>query len=605
MAQEVSYIIRARNAYSAIHRGADKAVDRTAQNLKRASGVMVIATGAVSASLFVMMKTTAASGDEFQKMSARLGLSSEALSELKFAAELSGASIGDIELGIKKMSKTALDAERGLISAKRSFDELGISVTDSNGNLKNSEKLFTEVSEGLKNVENETKRTALAQELLGRSGLNLLPLIKSGADGLKEMRQEAQDLGITFTDFEANQSAAFVDASLRIQSSAIGIKNTLSKELIPFFTIAMDTIAESFIEVKKSGDLDKWAADMAEGVITAFSATAEVATNMPMIWHASMVSVKTIAADGVAIIDTVLLGVEKFYGVMALLPGTIGQPYQMAAADISEMRGSLSDIGTDLLISADASSTAGEEWAVWQLKAMSAIDGVRTHISETEIVTATRPEEEIIAASESTTMIVVENDKKMAQSAQWRANITGRANSAMQQSILGLVETGKFSVGAFANIMAQQAKIELTGIAAKAGVQAIYYTGRGLAATAMGDPRASGWFAAAGQMALITGAATAAASAVHAVAGGSAGKPAPGTAGGEPIGTQEAGALIGLSDIEEARPVQHITLNIKALDPSEINWDNYSEHIVDTINRAGAERDVKITMEAVATNGMG
>jgi len=251
MAQEVSYIIRARNAYSAIHRGADKAVDRTAQNLKRASGVMVIATGAVSASLFVMMKTTAASGDEFQKMSARLGLSSEALSELKFAAELSGASIGDIELGIKKMSKTALDAERGLISAKRSFDELGISVTDSNGNLKNSEKLFTEVSEGLKNVENETKRTALAQELLGRSGLNLLPLIKSGADGLKEMRQEAQDLGITFTDFEANQSAAFVDASLRIQSSAIGIKNTLSKELIPFFTIAMDTIAESFIEVKK------------------------------------------------------------------------------------------------------------------------------------------------------------------------------------------------------------------------------------------------------------------------------------------------------------------------------------------------------------------
>ena len=50
---------------------------------------------------------------------------------------------------------------------------------------------------------------------------------------------------------------------------------------------------------------------------------------------------------------------------------------------------------------------------------------------------------------------------------------------------------------------------------------------------------------------------------------------------------------------EEERPTQQVIINVKALDPSEINWDNYSEHIVDTINRAGKERDVKITMEAV------
>ena len=116
--QEVSYIIRARDAYSAAHKKADQTIDKTAKNVVKAAGVMTVAISGVSASLVVMAATTADSGDEFQKMSARLGISAQALSEMKHAAELSGASIGDIELGIKKMSKTALDADRGLISAK-------------------------------------------------------------------------------------------------------------------------------------------------------------------------------------------------------------------------------------------------------------------------------------------------------------------------------------------------------------------------------------------------------------------------------------------------------------------------------------------------------
>jgi hypothetical protein len=75
-------------------------------------------------------------------------------------------------------------------------------------------------------------------------------------------------------------------------------------------------------------------------------------------------------------LDTVLIGVEKFYDVLGALPGDIGAPYRQAADDISTMRESLSDIGADLLTSADASAKAGEEWAEWQLTAVAAIDTV-------------------------------------------------------------------------------------------------------------------------------------------------------------------------------------------------------------------------------------
>jgi len=140
-----------------------------------------------------------------------------------------------------------------------------------------------------------------------------------------------------------------------------------------------------------------------------------------------------------------------------------------------------------------------------------------------------------VAISNAMAASIVVDNQRMAWSKQATASITGKANQAMEAQMLSLIETGKFSLGAFAQIMAQQVKIELAGIAAKAGVQALYYGARGIAAAAMGDPRAGAWFAAAGQMALITGAAVAAGAAVSAIAGGGAERPEAGTPGGIPV----------------------------------------------------------------------
>ena len=206
-----------------------------------------------------------------------------------------------------------------------------------------------------------------------------------------------------------------------------------------------------------------------------------------------------------------------------------------------------------------------------------------------------------VAITEGMAASIVVANQRMAWSAQARSSMSSKANSAMQQSILGLVETGKFSVGAFAKIMAQQAKIELTGIAAKAGVQAIYYTARGLAATAASDPRAAGWFAAAGQMALITGAAAAAAATVHAVAGGTAEKPAPGTAGGEPIRTQGAGSLIG-SDVGGDQPgtTVNVHLNVDGMISPDSLSRMIEEHVAPELERY-SDRGGQVRMNVVSS----
>jgi hypothetical protein len=199
----------------------------------------------LTGSLFAVAKTTSSVGDQFQKMAQRVGVSAQALSELSFAADLSGSSIESVETGLRLLSKRMLDANQGLAEAKRTFAALDIEVTDISGNLRSADEVFMDSVNAINQLGSETEKTALAQELFGRSGTQLLPLIKSGATGIAEMRAEAKELGITFNDLEANQSAEFEDALTRLTASMKGLKNTIGKVLIPILTDMSDSMRES------------------------------------------------------------------------------------------------------------------------------------------------------------------------------------------------------------------------------------------------------------------------------------------------------------------------------------------------------------------------
>ena len=678
--QQVSYIIRARDAYSAAHKKADQTIDKTAKNVVKAAGVMTVAVAGVSASLFAMAKTTADSGDEFQKMSARLGISSQALSEMKHATELSGASLQTYEMGLRKLSKGALEADRGMATYKRTFDELGISVRDANGQMKDSDALFMEVVEGLNNVESSTRKTALAQELLGRSGTMLLPLINAGADGIKEMREEAVALGITFSEIDANESAEFVDAMLRVKGSVVGLKNTFGKELLPVFTTVMNDISESFIDFKEAGDLDVWAADVAEGVITSFSEVAVFAVQLPVAFNATMVGIKTMTAGAVAGLQALTVPLQNYYELWTDLTGGeegfVGGDAKRKASALRDFNKVIEKSAVDLLISAEANKEAGDEAAIWALKQESAIDRVRNKlreglISDVMFGPELPPEEggedtgnrSLLAQTEADKIIsiqqakfqrihemAVESDlnnremsalKLMRQLEEFEADRVRLAEAALlttdlkaqflfaeeealllhEQRLTDIEAQEKSKrIGIEQNYQKLKFQTAVTGfgnllILTKSSSKSVFRAVQLLnVATAVMDSKAAivGAYkhgAIIGGPVLGAGYALAAAAAsaplVSAITSASLslGGGGGGGGGGGPVPSppsQDTGSLIGTSDSEEIRQVQQITLNIKALDPSEINWDNYSEQIVDTINKAGKERDVKIELEAVA-----
>ncbi len=211
-----------------------------------AMGAAILAAGALSVKAFAEM------GDEVQKMALRTGFSTEALSELRHAAQLSGTSLQGLEKASRTLSGAILDAGFGLETYVRAFDKIGLSYEK----LKplSPEDQFIAVMQALAGLSDESERAALAADLFGRAGTQLLPMLANGAEGLAEMRQEAHDLGIVFDLEAANKAAAFQDAMTKLKGSVSGVMITIGSFLVDSLKPLIDTVTTA---IKKFSDWSK------------------------------------------------------------------------------------------------------------------------------------------------------------------------------------------------------------------------------------------------------------------------------------------------------------------------------------------------------------
>jgi len=187
---------------------------------------------AAAAPLAGMTLSFAAAGDNLDKMSKRTGVGVKALSELAFAAEQSGASLDSVEKGIRGMQRSLLNAEMG---SKTATDALSMSPEDQ----------FTKIADAIGDVEDPSKRAALAMQLFGRAGSELLPMMSENAEGIANLRKEANELGRTMTAEDAQAAAELTDAMNRVKSVLIGVKNQIGAALAPAMTYLADLVART------------------------------------------------------------------------------------------------------------------------------------------------------------------------------------------------------------------------------------------------------------------------------------------------------------------------------------------------------------------------
>jgi uncharacterized phage infection (PIP) family protein YhgE len=150
------------------------------------------------------------------------------------------------------------------------FQALGVSIKDAKGNLRSLEDVLPEIASGFKNIQNETLKAAVAQEVFGKSGTDLIEFLNQGADGLGAMRDRARDLGIELSQGTLSGADQFNDkvGDLKVVTQALFTQ--LANELLPTLTKLVDKLTEVADEGNKSGGIIKWIGDQAEAAANDF-----------------------------------------------------------------------------------------------------------------------------------------------------------------------------------------------------------------------------------------------------------------------------------------------------------------------------------------------
>lgn len=200
-----------------------------------AASAIKTAASAISDTAQEMITGAAEYGDTIDKMSQKMGMSSDAYQEWDFVLQHCGASIESLKPAMKTL---ATAAENG----SDAFAQLGISQEQIAG--MSQEQLFDATIAGLQNVTDETQRTYLAGKLLGKGATELGPLLNTSADDVADMRAQVHDLGGVMSSDAVKAAAAYQDSLQNMQYAFSGLKNNISGELLPTLTLIMDGVTK-------------------------------------------------------------------------------------------------------------------------------------------------------------------------------------------------------------------------------------------------------------------------------------------------------------------------------------------------------------------------
>ena len=176
------------------------------------------------------------------------------LQEMAYATELVDVSLDTMTSGMSRLIRSMSSARRGTKESADAFAQLGINITDSSGNLRDSEDVFWETIDALGGMANETERDAIAMTLMGKSARDLNPLISAGSAGMAGFAAEAHNVGYVLSEEALATLGDLDDAMQRLDKSTDATKNKIAVEFAPALTGLMETGTNLFSAIGEAAE---------------------------------------------------------------------------------------------------------------------------------------------------------------------------------------------------------------------------------------------------------------------------------------------------------------------------------------------------------------
>lgn len=215
----------------AAFRSASKSVKAFGATVSKYMGQLGLAFGVSGGGLLANLRAVTAEFDAISKTAEKLGTTTEELSKLRYAAELTGVQASTLDMALQRMVRRVSEAAKGTGEAKDALKELGLQASVLA--LQSPDEAFKQIADAMLLVENQSDRVRLAFKLFDSAGVALVNTMALGRDGIEAMGEELANLGGVIENDAAAQAVKLTDHLTRMDAAFSGISRTLANEFIP------------------------------------------------------------------------------------------------------------------------------------------------------------------------------------------------------------------------------------------------------------------------------------------------------------------------------------------------------------------------------------
>ena len=270
---------------------------KTAAGFSKAGVAIGTAIAATAVAMTTLIAKSITMADETGKTAARFGASAEALSGWRAAAEMAGASSTALDAGLKGLSISITAAAGGQKKFSQVFEDMGIAVKGASGEVRDLESLLPEIASKFQEYKNGPAEAALATKIFGAAGVELLPFLNEGADGIDKLRARAEELGMVLSTKTTKDAADFKDNLGELKMAGIGLFNAIAKDVLPILrdlsAMFVDSGVDALGAAKKTSYIAEALKFVAGAAIIAKNALEMLANIMSGVLSAAYTKVKS------------------------------------------------------------------------------------------------------------------------------------------------------------------------------------------------------------------------------------------------------------------------------------------------------------------------
>ena len=246
-----------------------KKLGKTLSNAAKGGAALAAAFAAVKLGQYASQALEYA--DSIAKVSAKVGVTTDELQQLRFAAEQSGVDIRTLDMALQRFSRRTGEVAAGTGELLKTWQALGIEINDQEGNMRPLTDLLGDYADAIQNAGSQQEKLRLAFKAFDSEGAALVNLLEGGAEAVEDFKQQAIDLGLVL-DKDTTKVAEVLTDKLNILSkqALTGVSDAFIKataSALEFFGVFTDydAAAERLEQVNKEIEnqqqlLTTWAA---------------------------------------------------------------------------------------------------------------------------------------------------------------------------------------------------------------------------------------------------------------------------------------------------------------------------------------------------------